>query len=65
MIIVVIRYHFNCIFTIILLCFSIKYKKQNNAKKMPTQIVFYDEIRRGNSIEKVDVNINPKLKRVD
>ena len=33
--------------------------------KMPTQIVFYDEIRRGNSIEKVDININPKLKPVD
>jgi len=46
-------------------CSISKYKKQNNVKKMPTQIVFYDEIRRGNSIEKVDVNINPKLKRVD
>jgi hypothetical protein len=45
--------------------FISKYKKQNNVKKMPTQIVFYDEIRRGNSIEKVDININPKLKRVD
>jgi len=33
--------------------------------KMPTQIVFFDEIRRGNSIEKVDININPKLKPVD
>lgn len=33
--------------------------------KMPTQIVYYDEVRRGNSIEKVDVNINPKLKPVD
>jgi len=33
--------------------------------KMPTQIVFFDEIRRGNSIEKVDININPKLKTVD
>jgi hypothetical protein len=32
---------------------------------MPTQIVFYDEVRRGNSIEKVDININPKLKPVD
>jgi hypothetical protein len=32
---------------------------------MPTQIVFYDEIRRGKSIEKVDANINPKLKPVD
>jgi hypothetical protein len=33
--------------------------------KMPTQIVFYDEIRRSNSIKKVDININPKLKPVD
>ncbi len=45
--------------------FISKYKKQNNVKKMPTQIVFYDEIRRGNSIKKVDININPKLKPVD
>ncbi|MBT3777819.1 MAG: hypothetical protein HOF83_07230 [Pelagibacteraceae bacterium] len=44
--------------------FISKYKARNNGK-MPTQIVFYDEIRRGNSIEKVDVNINPKLKSVD
>ena len=39
--------------------------KQRNDSKMPTQIAFYDEVRRGNSIEKVDVNINPKLKPVD
>ena len=45
--------------------FISKYKKFNNVKKMPTQIVFYDEIRRGNSIKKVDININPKLKPVD
>jgi hypothetical protein len=45
--------------------FISKYKKLNNVKKMPTQIVFYDEIRRGNSIKKVDININPKLKPVD
>ena len=32
---------------------------------MPTQIVFYDEVRRGTSIEEVDANINPKLKPVD
>jgi hypothetical protein len=44
--------------------FISKYKKLNN-RKMPTQIVFYDEIRRGSSIEKVDININPKLKPVD
>jgi len=45
--------------------FISKYKKFNNVKKMPTQIVFYDEVRRGNSIKKVDININPKLKPVD
>jgi len=39
-------------------------QSQGNGK-MPTQIVFYDEIRRGNSIEKVDINLNPKLKPVD
>jgi len=44
--------------------FISKYKVRNN-DKMPTQVVFYDEVRRGNSIEKVDVNINPKLKSVD
>jgi len=32
---------------------------------IPTQIVYYDEVRRGNSIKKVDININPKLKPVD
>jgi len=45
--------------------FISKYKTFNNVKKMPTQIVFYEEIRRGNSIEKVDININPQLKLVD
>ncbi len=44
--------------------FISKYKNFNKSK-MPTQIVFYDEIRRGTSIEKVDININPKLKPVD
>jgi hypothetical protein len=33
--------------------------------KTPTQIVYYDEVRRGNSIEDVDVNVNPNLKFVD
>ena len=33
--------------------------------EMRTQIVFYDELRRGNSIKKVDIYINPKLKPVD
>ena len=42
---------------------SSRYKKING--KMPTQIVFYDEVRRGISIEEVDRNINPKLKPVD
>jgi hypothetical protein len=32
---------------------------------LPTQIVYYDEIRRGNSIEEVDYNLNPDLKPVD
>ena len=45
--------------------FISKYKKFHNVKKMPTQIVFYDEVRRGKSIKKVDININPKLKPVD
>ena len=44
--------------------FISKYKERKNSD-MPTQVVFYDEIRRGDSIEKVDININPKLKPVD
>ena len=44
--------------------FISKYKERKNSD-MPTQVVFYDEIRRGDSIEKVDININPKLKTVD
>jgi hypothetical protein len=32
---------------------------------VPTQIVYYDEIRRGSSIEEVDFNINPSLKAID
>ena len=31
----------------------------------PTQIVYYDEIRRGSSVEEVDLNINPNLKVID
>ena len=31
----------------------------------PTQVVYYDEVRRGNSIEDVDINVNPDLKFVD
>jgi len=34
-------------------------------KTLPTQIVYFDEIRRGNSVEDVDVNFNPELKPVD
>ena len=33
--------------------------------KTPTQIVYYDEIRTGNSIKDVDINFNPDLKFVD
>ena len=45
--------------------FISKYKERKKKNKMPTQVVFYDEIRRGVSIEEVDVNINPNLKPVD
>ena len=31
----------------------------------PTQIVYYDEVRRGTSIEDVDVNVNPDLEFID
>jgi len=41
------------------------YKLEHNKNKMPTQIVYYDEIRRGSSIEEVDFNINPNLKAID
>ena len=45
--------------------FTSRYKSISEDGKMPTQVVYYDEVRRGNSIEKVDVNINPNLKPVD
>ena len=49
--------------------FISKYKNQEKMfgrdGKIPTQIVFYDEVRRSNSIEEVDFNINPKLKPID
>ena len=49
--------------------FISKYKQQEKMFErddtLPTQIVFYDEVRRGNSIEEVDFNINPELKPVD
>ena len=43
--------------------FVSKYKKFYG--KIPTQIVYYDEVRRGKSVEEVDATINPKLKPVD
>ena len=33
--------------------------------KTPTQIVYYDEVRYGNSVKDVDINLNPGLKFVD
>ena len=44
--------------------FITKYKQKYN-RNTPTQIVYYDEIRRGSSIEEVDSNINPNLKAID
>lgn len=43
--------------------FISRYKKFHG--KAPTQIVYYDEVRRGNSVKHVDANINPELKIVD
>jgi hypothetical protein len=37
----------------------------NHSGSTPTQIVYYDEIRRGSSVEEVDLNINPNLKVID
>ena len=45
--------------------FKDRQKMRNKEEKMPTQIVYYDEIRRGNSIEEVDFNINQSLKAID
>ena len=48
--------------------FISKYKQEKmfgTDDTLPTQIVFYDEVRRGNSIEEVDFNINPKLIPID
>ena len=45
--------------------FTTWYKEEHNKDKTPTQIVYYDEIRRGSSIEEVDFNINPNLKVID
>ena len=45
--------------------FLTKYKKRRKTDEMPTQVVFYDEIRTGNSIEEVDINFNTSLSPVD
>ena len=45
--------------------FISRYKKMKKTNALPTQVVFYDEIRRGNSIEQVDINRNKKLKPID
>ena len=45
--------------------FISRYKKMKKTNALPTQVVYYDEIRRGNSIEEVDFNINPQLKVID
>ena len=46
--------------------FISRYQKEiGEGAKLPTQIVYYDEIRRGNSINEVDFNINPDLTPVD
>ena len=42
----------------------------NNYKKrwdqeMPTQVVFYDEVRRGTKVTDVDVNLDPALRPLD
>ena len=43
--------------------FVSRYKKFYG--KIPTQIVYYDEVRRGRSVEEVDATINPDLRPVD
>ena len=45
--------------------FISKYKARHGTDVMPTQIVYYDEVRRGSSIDEVDFNINPSLEIVD
>jgi hypothetical protein len=45
--------------------FISKYKARHGTDVMPTQIVYYDEVRRGFSIDEVDFNINPSLEIVD
>ena len=43
--------------------FISRYKSRKG--ELPTQIVFYDEVRRGHSVEEVDRNINPELAPID
>ena len=45
--------------------FISKYKASHSTDVMPTQIVYYDEVRRGSSIDEVDFNINSSLEIVD
>ena len=45
--------------------FLSKFKKRRKTDEMPTQVVFYDEIRTGNTIEEVDINFNPSLLPID
>ena len=45
--------------------YKMREEKKGHDPDLPTQIVYYDEIRRGNSIMEVDFNINPNLKPVD
>jgi len=45
--------------------FLSKYKYSHGTDVMPTQIVYYDEVRRGSTINEVDFNINPSLEIVD
>ena len=45
--------------------FISRYKNTSGKTKLPTQVVFFDEIRRGVSVEEVDVNFNSSLKPVD
>ena len=45
--------------------FISQYKARHGTNVMPTQIVYYDEVRRGSSINEVDFNINSSLEIVD
>ena len=45
--------------------FISRYKFNKDTDTTPTQIVYYDEIRRGHAIEEVDFHINPNLAPID